>query len=299
MGKPHDALAVFREVYAIDEGLLKTSPPEHLGIARRNFIGSNIKLADMHRFLDEYPEAIEYYRKALAMAREMVDSGNTSARRLRNVARMGLGKTLRLAGDAEAAAPELKAVLEDMRAIVAEDPGNVRPLQDYLVAVQDLGDAEAALGRDEAALALYREQLDVAQRLAEGTPGNIEHTLSEAFAHERAADTLLKLDRDDEALREYALALGRAQEVREKDAGVGVAHEIIVVVNRKLGEWWLERSTGAGSEEARRAESHFRAALEAVTELESRSITPQHSGVNRMAISGLLELAAQADSPPQ
>jgi tetratricopeptide (TPR) repeat protein len=247
----------------------------------------------MHRFLDEYPEAMEYYRKALAMAQEVVDAGDDSARRLRNVARMGLGKTLRLSGNAEAAAPELRGVLEDMRAILAEDPGNVRPLQDYLVAVQDLGDAEAALGGHEAALALYQEQLDVARRLAEGTPGNIEHTLSEAFAHERAADTLLKLDRDEEALREYALALGRAQEVCDNDPSVGVAHEIIVVVNRKLGEWWLGRSTGAGSEEARRAEGHLRAALEGLGQMESRAMTAQHDDVDREAIAALLERAAR------
>ena len=132
-----------------------------------------------------------------------------------------------------------------------------------------------------------------AERLLSKDPGNIEHTLSEAFAHERAADTLLKLDRDEEALREYALALGRAQEVCDNDPSVGVAHEIIVVVNRKLGEWWLGRSTGAGSEEARRAEGHLRAALEGLGQMESRAMTAQHDDVDREAIAGLLERAAR------
>jgi tetratricopeptide (TPR) repeat protein len=200
---------------------------------------------------------------------------------------------MRLAGDAEGALPELEAVRADMRAMLEEDPGNVRPLRDLLVVVQDLGDAEAAVGRHEQALAHFREQLDMAKHLSELTPEDVNHVLSIGFAQERMGDSLLELGRADEAIEAYEAALEKATMVRERDLSIGVAHEIVIVVNRKLGELWLGRSGGAGSEEARRAESHLRAALEAISMLESRSITARHSKVEARAIAELLERASR------
>ncbi|MBS1788044.1 MAG: protein kinase [Acidobacteria bacterium] len=162
LGETQAALQYYRESLAIAEKLVAADPKD--AFARRDLAGGHRLMGEILT-LDQPAQAVEQFRQALGIVREMlaVTPDGTQLRRREAQYLKGQADAFRRLGDRQSALQNLLKAQKTWQDLLAHDATDLRIRAELHGALLALADVSLESGDQDGALAHYREALSLAE----------------------------------------------------------------------------------------------------------------------------------------
>lgn len=189
-GKLADAEAAYLKSTDLRRRIVAAQPQD--GLAKRDYIVSQINLGDIAEERGEFQTALKTYKNALAAARELQSAAPDDRAILRDVSILceRAGDVSRRLDDDESATKYLNEKLAIDRKLAAGDSGDARARRDLSLSYERLGDAALAANRTNEALAHFRKKLAMNEALSRANPNHVDDRRNLGIAHSKLGEAL-------------------------------------------------------------------------------------------------------------
>jgi tetratricopeptide (TPR) repeat protein len=222
------------------EGLRQRAP--NCAWYARDLSVSYSRLADLYTSSGELTQALEHYRRSLAILeewRQRDPDGAEFARGL-SVDNLHLSDLYVSLGDPTRALEHCRrsvVLLEELR---QKAPDNADCARDFSVCYTKLGDLFVRLGESTRALEHYRQSLTIFEDLRQKAPDNAEPARNLSVSHSKLGDLCVKLGESAQALEHYRQSLAILHELRQRAPDhVQYAHDHLILCIR-LGDLYVK-----------------------------------------------------------
>jgi tetratricopeptide (TPR) repeat protein len=151
-----------------------------------------LKIADVLRRQGDRTDALEAYRKSLAIAEALAanDPSNTTSQRDLSISHEKIGNVLQDKGDRAGALDAYRKALAIREVLAAKDPGNAEWQRDLSLSYEKIGDVLQGKGDRAGALDAYRKSLVIAEALVAKDPGNTQWQRDLSVGYNQIGDVL-------------------------------------------------------------------------------------------------------------